>query len=951
MNNVIESQSPAIIAAPHRMSVADVIGLLQSDAANGLSKAEAAERLENYGPNQLEAKTPVPAWKKVLAQFKDPLVFLLIIATLISFMAWVLEGAHGFPFEAFVIIVIVVLNAVIGYIQEARAEEAVAALQKMTSSQATVIRDGKQQSIPSAELVPGDILLIEEGNAITADGRLLDVTSLQMAEAALTGESQPVTKDVETISEDVPLGDLTNMIFSGTASTFGRGRAIITSTGMKTELGKIASLIQEVPEEDTPLQQEIDRVSKFLGVAVIIIAVIVVATLLLVSNITNFQGLVDALLLGVSLAVAAVPEGLPAVLTVVLSLGVQRMAKRHAIIKRLSAVETLGSASIIGTDKTGTLTKNEMTVVRIVTTSGQVDLSGTGYDPQGEILIHGSHQPIQDGAILKELDFLLRAGVLANNAVVEKKAESYVIQGDPTEAALLVAAQKAGLNTSEVQKRFRRVGEMPFSSDRKMMSTVQTHPERRGVLAVTVKGAPDVLLGRCHFEFINGERQLLGENRRREILSFVDELAQDSLRTLGLAGRYIEHEEYHPPHEDLENALVWLGMVGIIDPPRPEARTAVADAHGAGIQVLMITGDHPSTAAAIGKQLGIITSNEQAITGSQLQGLTDSQLQQTVNAVKIYARVSPEDKLRIVKALRSNGHVTAMTGDGVNDAPALKTADIGVTMGITGTDVAKEAAEIILVDDNFATIVAAVEEGRSIFDNIRKFLRYLLSSNIGEVFTMFFGVIFGSSLGLVARSGEAFVVPLLATQILWINLLTDTGPALAVGVDPVDPDVMKRPPRRRTDRVIDGEMWFNIGFVGLLMALVTLGVMDLYLPNGLIARNARGDIVLAQTMAFTTLVFCQLFNVFNARSERTSAFSHMFTNRWLWLAVMLGVVLQVAVIYIPALNTAFGTTPLRFADWMVALGVASIVFWGEEIKKLVMQAAGFGKRKRTVSVQ
>lgn len=944
MSNVLESKSPATIASPYRMPVAEVIGLLQSDAANGLSKAEAAERLEQYGPNQLESKTPVPAWKKVLAQFKDPLVFLLIIATLISFIAWVLEGAHGFPFEAFVIIVIVLLNAVIGYIQEARAEDAVAALQKMTSSHATVIRDGKQLSIPSAELVPGDILLIEEGNAITADGRLLDVTSLQMAEAALTGESQPVTKDVETISEDVPLGDLTNMIFSGTAATFGRGRAVITSTGMKTELGKIASLIQEVPEEATPLQQEIDRVSKFLGVAVIIIAVIVVGTLLLFSNITNFQGLVDALLLGVSLAVAAVPEGLPAVLTVVLSLGVQRMAKRHAIVKRLSAVETLGSASVIGTDKTGTLTKNEMTVVRIVTASGQVDLSGTGYDPQGEILIHGSHQPIQDSAILKELDFLLRAGVLANNAVVEKKAESYIVQGDPTEAALLVAAQKAGLNISDIQQRFRRVGEMPFSSDRKMMSTVQTHPERREVLAIAAKGAPDVLLGRCHFEFVNGERQPLGEHRRREILASVDELAEEALRTLGLAGRYIEQEEYRSADEGLENALVWLGMVGIIDPARSEARAAVTDAHRAGIQVLMITGDHPSTAAAIGKQLGIITSNEQAITGSQMQGLTDSQLQQTVNTVKIYARVSPEDKLRIVKALRNNSNVTAMTGDGVNDAPALKTADIGVTMGITGTDVAKEAAEMILVDDNFATIVAAVEEGRSIFDNIRKFLRYLLSSNIGEVFTMFFGVIFGSSLGLVARSGEAFVVPLLATQILWINLLTDTGPALAVGVDPVDPDVMKRPPRRRTDRVIDGEMWFNIGFVGLLMALVTLGVMDLYLPNGFIAPNATGDIALAQTMAFTTLVFCQLFNVFNARSEHTTAFSHMFTNRWLWLAVMLGVVLQVAVIYIPTLNTAFGTTPLRFTDWMVALGLASIVFWGEEIKKLMMRAAGFGKR-------
>jgi Ca2+-transporting ATPase len=417
-----------------------------------------------------------------------------------------------------------------------------------------------------------------------------------MAEAALTGESQPVTKDVEAIPEEAPLGDWTNMIFSGTAGTFGRGRAIITSTGMQTELGKIAGLIQEVPEEPTPLQQEINRVSKFLGVAVIIIAVIVVGTLLLFSDITNFQGLVDALLLGVSLAVAAVPEGLPAVLTVVLSLGVQRMAKRRAIVKRLSAVETLGSASVIGTDKTGTLTKNEMTVVRIVTASGQVDLSGTGYDRQGEVLMHGSHQPIKDDAILKELDFLLRAGVLANNAVLEKKPDNTcTVQGDPTEAALLVAAQKAGINTSDVQQQFRRVGEVPFSSDRKMMSTVQTHPERSEVLAIAAKGAPDVLLGRSHFEFVNGERQPLSDSRRREILASVDQLAQDALRTLGLAGRYIEHEEYQSANEGLENALVWLGMVGIIDPP-PGSQAAVADAHGAGIRVLMITGDHPLTA-------------------------------------------------------------------------------------------------------------------------------------------------------------------------------------------------------------------------------------------------------------------------------------------------------------------------------------------------------------------
>jgi len=938
------SSSPTSLP-PYRLDAAEVIAQFNSDAANGLSEAEAARRRQQYGPNQLEAKPPVPKWKKFIAQFKDPLVILLIIATLISLVAWVLEGAHGFPFEALVIVAIVVINAIIGYIQEARAEEAVAALQKMTSSSATVIRDGKQQAIPSADLVPGDILLIEEGNSITADGRLLDVTSLQMAEAALTGESQPVTKEVDALVTEAPLGDRINMIFSGTASCFGRGRAIITTTGMKTELGKIAGLIQEAPEEATPLQQEIDRVSKFLGVAVIIIAVIVVGTLLMFSHVTSFQSLIDALLLGVSLAVAAVPEGLPAVLTVVLSLGVQRMAKRQAIVKKLSAVETLGSASVIGTDKTGTLTKNEMTVVTVVTARGRVDLSGIGYTPQGQVLAHGSQSPITDETFLAELRYILGAGALANNAVLEKNGDgSYAIQGDPTEAALIVAAQKVGVDTAEIQQQFRRVGEVPFSSDRKMMSTVHTDPDRNDVFAITAKGAPDVLLARSSFELVNGHSQPLTEARRREIIAAVDQMAQEALRTLGLAGRYIGHTDYQTAHEGLETALVWLGLVGIIDPPRQEAKIAVAEAHGAGVDVLMITGDHPLTAAAIGKQLGIVTENGRAITGSQLQNLSDDQLRQTVKEVKVYARVSPEDKLRIVRALRSNGNVTAMTGDGVNDAPALKTADIGVTMGITGTDVAKEAADMILVDDNFATIVAAVEEGRSIFDNIRKFLRYLLSSNIGEVFTMFFGVVLANSLGLVARSGETFVVPLLATQILWINLLTDSAPALAVGVDPVDPTVMQRPPRRRTDRVIDGEMWLNIGFIGLVMGAVTLGVMDLYLPGGFIAPAATGNIALAQTMAFTTLVFCQLFNVFNARSEYTSAFSHLFTNRWLWLAVLLATIFQVAVIYIPVLNTAFGTTPLSLTDWGVALALGSVVLWAEELKKFVVRLINPAKR-------
>ena len=694
MSNITETDSSSA-ASPYRLSAAEIVARLKSHAVNGLSESEAARRLREYGPNQLQAKPPVPGWKKFLAQFKDPLVLLLIVATIISLMAWALEGFPGFPFETFVIVAIVVLNAVIGYIQESRAEKAVAALQKMTSAHATVIRGGKQQSVPSAELVPGDVLLIEEGNAISADGRLLEVASLQMAEAALTGESQPVTKDLEAIREEAPLGDWTNIIFSGTASTFGRGRAVITDTGMQTELGKIAGLIQEVPEEPTLLQEEIERVSRFLGVAVIFIAVIVVGTLLLFSDITNFQGLVDALLLGVSLAVAAVPEGLPAVLTVVLSFGVQRMAKRNAIVKKLSAVETLGSASVIGTDKTGTLTKNEMMVVRIVTASGQVDLSGSGYDPEGELLMHGSREPVTDTAILEEVRFLLGAGVLANNAIVEKKADNtYAIQGDPTEAALIVAAQKAGLNTSEVQQQFRRVAEVPFSSDRKMMSTVQTHPERSEVLAIAAKGAPDVLLGRSHFEFVNGERQPLTENRRREILASVDQMAQDALRTLGLAGRYIEYEEYQTADEELEKALVWLGMVGIIDPPRQEARAAVDEAYGAGIRVLMITGDHPRTAAVIARELGI-AEDCRAITRGELEtpvvllGITMQSAHELALGGKRYlthARQTCFERLRLQACLPRRNQQCSLGRVSVDDPPAIARLDDRIVRSIRDTE-------------------------------------------------------------------------------------------------------------------------------------------------------------------------------------------------------------------------------------------------------------------------
>ncbi|MBP6440031.1 MAG: cation-translocating P-type ATPase [Caldilineaceae bacterium] len=928
----------------YQRPAAEVIADLGSDTGRGLTPDEAARRLTEFGPNELQAVPPIPKWRRFLAQFTNPLVMLLLAATIISALAWLLEGAEGLPYEALAIIAIVVINALIGYFQEARAEEAVEALKKMTTASATVLRDGGQQRIPSSALVPGDILLVEEGDAIAADCRLFDVTSLQMSEASLTGESQAVTKVVAEIEGEAGLGDRTNMIFSGTIATFGRGRAIVTGTGMATEMGKIAGLMQATPEEKTPLSLEIDDVGRKLGIGVILIAVIVIGTILLVDSVTTFSGIVDTLILGVSLAVAAVPEGLPTILTVVLSLGVQRMAKRHAIVRKLAAVETLGSASVICSDKTGTLTKNEMTVRTVVTPSGRVDLTGTGYTPVGEMHQHGADRQPDDPVLVAEVKRALLGGALANNALLEEKEGAWRIQGDPTEAALIVAARKVGIGSDELDRRFQRVGEVPFSSDRKLMSTVQTDVDHAATLAVVVKGAPDILLGRCTHERVGDEIRPLTAARRQTILAEVETLGAAALRTLGIAYRRLAEDRYDAADEALENELVYLGTVGIIDPPRPEAKVAVATAQSAGIRVIMITGDHPVTAATIAAELGIVAAGATAITGAALEKMDDAALLAAVRQHSIYARVSPEHKLRIIQALRADDHVVAMTGDGVNDAPALKQADIGVAMGITGTDVSKEAADMILTDDNFATIVAAVEEGRSIFDNIRKFLRYLISSNIGEVLTMFFGVVFAGFIGLTSEAGEAFIVPLLATQILWINLLTDAAPALAVGVDPVDPTVMKRAPRRRSDRVINREMWFGFGLTGLVMAIVTLGVMDIALPGGLVVGTE--DMVFARTLAFTTLVFCQLFNVFNSRSDYTSAFRHLFSNWLLWGAVALSVGLQIAVVYTPFLNTAFGTTPIGLADWGLCILMASMVLWVDETKKLILRLSGYADRRR-----
>jgi potassium/sodium efflux P-type ATPase len=822
----------------------------------------------------------------------------------------------------------------LGYLQEARAEQAVAALQRMAAATAGVLRDGRESRIPASDVVRGDVLLLAEGDAVAADARLLEAASLMVAEAPLTGESEPVTKQAGPLAEPAGLADRVNMVFDGTAVTRGRGRAVVTATGMGTEMGQIARLLGETPTERTPLQREVDGIGRALGLAVVVIAVVVVAAILLSSQVSQPSDLVDVMLVGVSLAVAAVPEGLPAILSVVLALGVQRMARQNAIVKRLSSVETLGSASVVCSDKTGTLTKSEMTIVSVVTPSGEVEITGSGYLPEGELTARG--RSVEDPTLLDEVSLVLMAGSLANDAVLREEEEGWVVHGDPTEAAFLVAEAKLGMAETR-RARFERVGEIPFTSERKLMTALAVDADREGCIDVVTKGAPDVLLGRCTHERVGGEERPLTPDRRHELLETIASLADRALRTLAVGYRLMPDREKPPEDEATERDLVYLGIVGMIDPPRPEAKTAIAEAQAAGIRILMITGDHPRTAARIAVDLGMVDEGAQVLTGLEIEALDEERTREEVREVSVYARVSPEHKLRIVDALQADDHIVAMTGDGVNDAPALKSADIGVAMGVTGTDVTKEAADMVLADDNFATIIAAVREGRAIFANIRRFLRFLLSSNVGEVLTMFLGVVLAGVIGLDAVEA-GLAVPLLATQILWINLLTDTGPALALGVDPPPARIMDRPPRGLTDRVIDRRMWAGILWIGGLMALVTLVALDLRLEGGLIPGT--GEIVEARTMAFTTLVLAQLFNCFCARSDRDSAFHNLFANPLLWAAIAISIALQVAVVEVPFLNRAFGTTSLSGGDWLICAALASMVLWGDELRKLVLRRVG-----------
>ncbi|WP_322859621.1 cation-translocating P-type ATPase [Mycobacterium europaeum] len=871
---------------PALLDAAAVVEKLCTDPQAGLTATEAARRLVIVGANDIESVPPPPAYRRLLVQFRSPLIYLLLAALVASLAVWAVEGAGGWPVDAVVIAVILVLNALLGYAQEARAERAVSALARMAATSATVIRGGARDTVPASEVVPGDVLLLAEGDAVAADARLLSSAGLEVSEAALTGLSEPVLKDARTLPEPAALGDRADMVFKGTAVTRGAGRAVVTATGMATQTGQIAGLVRTVDHEPTPLQREVARASRLLGIAVLVIAAVVIATIVVVFGIHDAHDAVTAALLGVSLAVAAVPEGLPAIMSVVLALGMRRMAGQNAVVKELSSAETLGSASVVCSGKTGTLTTGELTIVRVVTPLGEVKVTGAGYRPEGR-LERGGAALDEGDPMWRQAALVLDAGAAAGgDAALEERDGRWSVGGDPVQAAFLVARRKLGDGV-------------------------------RQALAGVTTGDPDEVLGRCAYLRAGDRLAPLDDAARAAIRNEAERLALDALHPVAVAYRSDGH-------------LVYLGMVGITDPPRPEVAAAIAEARRAGVRVVMITGDHPRAAARIARKLGIEDS-ESAVSGAQLATLDDEQLRETVRLHSQYTQVGPADKQRIIDALHADHEIVAVTGEGINDAPALKSADIGIAMGRTGTDVAREAANMILADDNFATIVQAIREGRGIFSNIKKSLRYLLSSNMGEIFTVFFGVVLAGAVGLA--QGDTVALPLLATQILWINLLTDGAPALALGVDPQTEEVMSRPPRALSDRVIDARMWNNIIVIGAAVAAATLVTIRLYAPGGPLPSSLDT----ARTAGFTVLVIAQLINAINARSETRSAFHRFFANRWLWAAIGLSALLQVAVVQLPVLNTAFTTKPLSLSQWLVCIAVASTVLWVSEIRKLILR--------------
>ncbi len=902
------------------LSAEDVMQSLAVDPNVGLSASDVVKRQQIYGLNTLPERKPPSALWVFLEQFKDFMVLVLLGATLIS-------GLLGEYEDAITIILIVIVNAILGFVQEMRAEKALDSLKKLTAQMVEALRDGIRSRINAAELVPGDVILIDAGDRVAADGRLIEATSLEVEEAALTGESQPVSKQLAPCPEESALGDQTNMVFMGTVATRGKGRAVIVHTGIETEMGLIARLMESGEEEPTPLQKRLDQLGRVLVYACLLICAMVVAV-----GIWRGESAYRMFLAGVSLAVAAIPEGLPAIVTVALALGVQRMVKRNAIVRRLPAVETLGCATVICSDKTGTLTQNEMTVRRLWAGGREYQFTGTGYSPEGDITRSGI--PVQ-AASEPELLTALRIAALCNDSSLQRRQEtglkrlvgksSYQLIGDPTEGALLTAAAKAGLWSDQLATSHKRLKEAPFDSSHKQMSVLVQGAKEQELL---VKGAPDFILDQSSHLLWQGRVTPLTNELRTMIAQTVEHYGSDALRVLALAMRPCPRG-HMGELEQRPQGLTLVGLAGMIDPPRPEAKPAILRCHEAGIRVIMITGDHKTTAAAVGREIGLIHGDGGVLTGQELDKLNDRELAERLKTVSVFARVSPIHKLRLVQVLRAQGHVVAMTGDGVNDAPAIKEADIGVAMGQTGTDVTKEASSLILRDDNFATIVAAVEEGRNIYDNIRKFIRYLLSCNVGELLTMFLTILAG------------LPVPLKPIQILWINLVTDGLPAMALGVDTADGDVMKRPPRGATESIFSRHLSTRIMTRGLMIGLSTMAVFVISL------FVLKEDLVHARTMAFATLVFAQLFHVFDCRSERKSVLEKgLFTNPYLLAAVASSVLLMLAVIYLPALQATFDTSPLTPGDWVVVLLAGA---WGTilvEIRRLFLRPAHRRARAR-----
>ena len=880
---------------------------LGTSPSRGLSDTDAAERLARHGRNQLREKKGPSPLGQFLDQFKDFLIWVLIGAAVVS-------GFLGEWVDALAIIAIVILNSIMGFVQEYRAEKSLAVLKKLASPNSKVIRNGDYRVIPSNEIVPGDLVELEAGDNVPADSRVAWHTSnFSVQEASLTGESTPVLKTAAALDErDVPLADRGNMLYMGTSVASGKARAIVTGTGMDTELGKIAEMIQEIGHETTPLQKKLEQFGKW----IVYLCFILVGLVFLLEWLRGGK-IIDVFLTAVSLAVAAIPEGLPAVVTIALALGVQRMVKRHALIRKLPSVETLGCATVICSDKTGTLTRNEMTVQAVYADGRMFTVTGIGYEPRGEFLEAG--RPV-DPRSLPGLVRTLQCGVLCNSAqLVGKDNGAYGIVGDPTEAALLTTAGKAGLWKEVEEKGYPLVEELPFDSERKKMTIIRQDAGRFGVF---VKGAPDILLKDCSMIDEGGSVRALTDGDRAKVLQANDELADQAMRVLAFAGRSLDDLPETIDARSMENNLAFLGLMAMIDPPREEVKAAVAECKRAGIRTVMITGDHKNTAVAIARELGFLKEDSLALTGEDLDGWTDERLREDIRRIPIYARVSPEHKLRIVRAWRKRGDVVAMTGDGVNDAPAVKEADIGVAMGITGTDVTKEVSDMVVTDDNFASIVSAIEEGRGIYDNIKKFVHYLLSCNAGEILTMFTASLVG------------LPVPLLPIQILWVNLVTDGLPALALGMDPVDPGIMEKPPRDPAEPVVTRPRAFLMLAQGAFIAMCSL------LAFSAILFIEKEGVVRARTGAFIVLSCAQLFHSFNCRSMTRSLFKlGIFTNIKLVYAAAASFFLQVIVINVPFLRMIFKVEQLSVLDWALVLVISSFPLWAMEVVKAVNRKA------------